>query len=75
MLTEFRIDDTTTGRLLARDPIGCAGGVKLHACCRNNPVNRKDPLSLCAGTPVRGGVGQPLQAPNVLPAALGSVIL
>jgi RHS repeat-associated protein len=33
---------------LSKDPIGISGGLNQYVFCRNNPVNRRDPLGLCA---------------------------
>jgi RHS repeat-associated protein len=39
--------DPVTGRWLSKDPIGISGGLNQYVFCRNNPVNRRDPLGMC----------------------------
>jgi len=45
-LTFYRAYDSNTGRWLSRDPLGEIGGRNLYAYCRNDCINRTDPLGL-----------------------------
>jgi RHS repeat-associated protein len=54
----YRVYDPDMGCWLSRDPIGESGGLNLYSYCRNDPVNRVDPLGLCAQPGFVGGRGQ-----------------
>ncbi len=56
VLMGFRYYDPTNCRFLTRDPLGYAGGINLYAYCRNNPINRADPLGLDTVVTNRRGV-------------------
>ena len=45
-LAVFRAYDPDLGQWLSRDPIGEAGGIRLHGYVGNDPVNGVDPLGL-----------------------------
>ena len=51
----YRFYNASTGRWLSRDPKGEKGGRNLLAFCRNNPMNKADPIGLEEGTWVLTG--------------------
>jgi RHS repeat-associated protein len=46
VLMTYRFYSPVYCRFLTRDPSGYEGGINLYAYCRNNPINRFDPLGL-----------------------------
>jgi RHS repeat-associated protein len=46
VLMTYRFYSPVYCRFLTRDPKGYEGGINLYAYCRNNPINRFDPLGL-----------------------------